>query len=67
MISTMDGHQRGRGEERGRVCTRGDVQGRRGGGGGGRARPRHVISSEIQANVMDHVLVCGMAVMGAGQ
>lgn len=62
--TTMDGNNvRGRGE---RVNVRG-------GGRGGRvqgqrkARPRIVISDQIRANVIDHVLVHGMKMREAGQ
>ncbi|KAK0136833.1 hypothetical protein N1851_027006 [Merluccius polli] len=44
---------------RGRVCVRG--------GRGGQRRQRTVISDEIRATVIDHVLVHGMSMREAGQ
>ena len=64
LIPTMDGNNvRGRG---GRVCVRG---GGRGGRvqGKQRARPRIVISDQIRATVIDHVLVHVMTMREAGQ
>lgn len=65
--TTMDGNNvRGRGGRGGRVRVRGGgrggrVQGQR------RARPRIVISDQIRATVIDHVLVHGMTMREAGQ
>ena len=65
--TTMDGNNvRGRGGRGGRVCVRGGgrggrVQGQR------RARPRIVITDQIRATVIDHVLVHGMTMREAGQ
>lgn len=56
----MDQRQRGQVRMRG---GRGNMQQR---GGGGRARARQVISDEIRATIIDHVLVHGLTMREAG-
>ena len=69
----MDDNMEGRGDQRGRgvnVRVRGGGRGGGGGGGGGgrvRLRRRAVISDEIRATVVDHVLNHGLTMQEAGQ
>src|SRR4029434_1023648 len=56
---TMDGNIEVRGDQRGR--------GVRVGGGGGRARRRAIISDEIRATVVNHVVNHGLTMQEAGQ
>ena len=52
-------------ERRGGICVRGGRGGRR--GRGGQQRHRTVISDEIRAPLIDHVLVHGLSMREAGQ
>ena len=55
----------------GKIEVRGDQRGRgvrvKGGGGRGRARRRAIISDEIRATVVDHVVNHGLTMQEAGQ
>ncbi|KAL0153069.1 hypothetical protein M9458_051668, partial [Cirrhinus mrigala] len=60
----MDANVGNRGRARG-VRVRGGGRGR--GRGRGRPRPRNVISDEIKATLLDHVVNHGLAMREAGQ